>query len=140
MGFSIGGDAIASLINKGIDKIFPDPKDEMAAKVALLKEETLSAVALLDAQNRAANAEAASSDAWTSRARPSFMYVMYALILWAMPMGIIAAISPSSAVAIADGFKAWLGAIPTELWSVFGLCYSVYGINRTVEKVKGKSV
>ncbi len=29
-------------------------------------------------------AEANSADPWTSRARPSFLYVMYALLLWAI--------------------------------------------------------
>ena len=39
-------------------------------------------------------AEAQSTDPWTSRARPSFLYMMYALILWAIPMGLIAAADP----------------------------------------------
>jgi phage terminase large subunit-like protein len=30
-----------------------------------------------------------------------------------------------------------ISLIPTELWQVFGLCFSVYGVSRTVEKVKG---
>ena len=33
--------------------------------------------------------------------------------------------------------QAWLAAIPSELWQVFGVCFSVYGVTRTVEKVRG---
>lgn len=125
------------LLNNAMDKIWPDPKDEAAAKVELMKANTASIIAQLDAQNRAANAEAASSDPWTSRARPSFLYVMYLLILAALPMGFVAAFNPAMAMSVAEGMQAWLKAIPTELWQVFGLCFSVYGVSRTVEKVKG---
>ena len=36
--------------------------------------------------------EARSPDPWTSRARPSFLYVMYVMLLWAIPMGVLAAL------------------------------------------------
>jgi hypothetical protein len=114
-----------------------NPADDAAAKVAILKANTESIIAQLGAQNRAANAEAASADPWTSRARPSFLYVMYALILASVPMGFLAAIRPDMAKDVAAGMQAWLAAIPIELWQVFGLCFSVYGVSRTVEKVKG---
>lgn len=129
--------AVANVVGGIVDKIWPNPTEVEAAKIAEMKERTADAVALMDAQNRAANAEAASSDHWTSRARPSFLYVMYILILWAIPMGLIAVFSPASAEAIASGFKAWLAAIPSQLWEVFGLCYTVYGTSRLIEKVKG---
>ncbi len=38
---------------------------------------------------------------------------------------------------VAAGMQAWLAAIPSELWQVFGVCFSVYGVTRTVEKVRG---
>lgn len=72
--------AVSTTIGKAIDRIWPNPTEEAAAKVAQLKAETENAVALLTAQNAAAVAEASSSDPWTSRARPSFLYVMYILI------------------------------------------------------------
>lgn len=129
--------AVANVVGSIIDKAWPDPTVAEKAKLDEMKERTADAVLLMDAQNRAANAEAASSDAWTSRARPSFLYVMYALILWAIPMGIIAAFSPATAMAVAEGFKAWLAAIPPQLWDVFGLCFTVYAGSRLIEKVKG---
>lgn len=129
--------AVANAVATITDKIWPNPTEAEAAKIAEMKERTADAVALLDAQNRAANAEAASSDHWTSRARPSFMYVMYIMILWGIPMGILAAISPSTAVAVGEGFKAWLGAIPTTLWEIYGGCYAIYTWKRTDEKKAG---
>ena len=129
--------AVSTTIGKAIDRIWPNPTEEAAAKVAQLKAETENAVALLTAQNAAAVAEASSADPWTSRARPTFLYVMYALILWAIPMSIVSAIRPDVAMNIAHGFAAWLQAIPDSLWSVMFGCFAVYSGGRTVEKVKG---
>jgi hypothetical protein len=129
--------AASDLLKDGIDKIWPNPTDEAAAKVSLLKAQTDAAIAQLDAANRAANAEAASTDPWTSRARPAFLYVFYIMLLWSLPMGILAAFRPDTAAAIATGMQAWLKAIPDNLWNVFGVCFSVYGVAHTYEKVKG---
>ena len=64
-----------------IDKIVPDPKARAAAKVELLRLEGSQELEQLKAQMAAMLAEAASPDPWTSRARPSFLYVMYVLLL-----------------------------------------------------------
>src|SRR3546814_3972724 len=71
-------------------------------------------------------AEAGSADPWTSRARPSFLYVMYALLLWAIPMGLIAAARPDMAKGIADGMNAYLAGIPEPLYALFGTGYLGY--------------
>src|SRR5512137_2244250 len=55
---------------------------EIAAKVA--EAET----ALNNATIGAALSEAQSQDKWTSRARPSFMYVIYIIILAGIPVAI----------------------------------------------------
>ena len=82
-------------------------------------------------------AESQSADPWTSRARPSFLYAVYVLLLAGLPMGILSAFRPDLAVAVAAGFKAWLTAIPDSLYLLFGTVMTGYGIQRTVEKVKG---
>jgi hypothetical protein len=82
-------------------------------------------------------AEAGSHDPWTSRARPSFLYVMYAIILWAIPMGLIAAIRPQMAQGIATGMNAYLAGIPEPLWALFGTGYLGYTAARQWGKVKG---
>lgn len=141
MAFGID-DAIAaasSLIKDGIDKIWPNPTEEAAAKVALMKATSDAAIAQLTAANSIMLAEANSSDKWTSRARPSFMYVMYGMIIWAIPMGVLFAIDPIRASNIATGMQQWLRAIPDTLWNMFGFCFVGYSASRTFEKVKGVS-
>jgi hypothetical protein len=82
-------------------------------------------------------AEADSPDRWTSRARPSFLCVMYAMILWAVPMGIIAAFRPEAAVAIATGMNAYLNGLPEPLYALFGTGYLGYTVARQWGKRAG---
>jgi hypothetical protein len=89
-----------------IDKIIPDPDARQHAstparqhaKLELLKLDGTHELDLIAARLTAIVAEAASTDPWTSRARPSFLYVMYEMLLWALPMGLIAAFRPEAAV------------------------------------------
>ena len=92
---------------------------------------------MIGAQMQGLLAEAQSADPWTSRARPSFLYVMYGLILWSIPMGIIASASPDMARAIGSGMTAYLRGIPEELYALFGTGYLGYTAARTWGKVKG---
>ena len=78
-------------IAKLIDKIIPDPEARDRAKLELIKLEGSQEMEAIRTRMTAIVAEANSADPWTSRARPSFLYVMYALLLWAIPMGLIAA-------------------------------------------------
>jgi hypothetical protein len=82
-------------------------------------------------------AEAQSNDPWTSRARPSFLYVMYAMILWAIPMGLIAAVRPDMARGIAEGMNSYLAGIPEPMWALFGTGYLGYTAARSWGKAKG---
>lgn len=120
-----------------IDKIIPDPRARDAAKLELLKLQGGQEMDTLKTQMAAIIAEAQSADPWTSRARPSFLYVMYAIILWAIPMGIIAAFEPTLAKGIADGMNGYLAGIPDSLWGLFGTGYLGYTAARQWGKVKG---
>jgi len=71
------------------------------------------------------------------RARPAFLYVMYALILWTIPMSLIAAIRPDVAIAMARGAGAYLTAIPEPLYALFGTGYLGYTAARAWGKAKG---
>ena len=84
-------------VAKLIDKIIPDPEARDRAKLELLKLEGSQEMEAIRTRMAAIVAEANSADPWTSRARPSFLYVMYALLLWAIPMGLIAAARPDMA-------------------------------------------
>lgn len=82
-------------------------------------------------------AEAQSTDPWTSRARPSFLYVMYCMILWALPMGVLAAFNPDAAQAIAADINAYLNGLPEPLYALFGTGYLGYTAARQWGKAKG---
>lgn len=124
-------------ISKLIDKIIPDPEARDRAKLELLKLEGGHEMEAIRTQMTAIVAEANSADPWTSRARPSFLYVMYALLLWAIPMGLIAAVRPEMAASIARGMNAYLAGIPEPLYALFATGYLGYTAARTWGKVKG---
>ena len=120
-----------------IDKIIPDPRARDAAKLELIKLQGTQDMETLRTQLSAIVAEAQSTDPWTSRARPSFLYVMYAMILWAIPMGLIAAADPRMASGIATGMNAYLAGIPEPMWALFGTGYLGYTAARSWGKAKG---
>ena len=130
-------DGLIAPLSKLIDKIIPDPRARDAAKLELLKLQGSQELEAVRVQMSAIIAEAGSTDPWTSRARPSFLYVMYAIILWAIPMGLIAATQPEMAKNIAAGMSAYLGGIPDPLWTLFGTGYLGYTVARQWGKAKG---
>ena len=130
-------EAIVGPLSKLLDRIIPDPEARDRAKLELIKLQGDQEMATIGVQMQAIIAEAQSADPWTSRARPSFLYMMYALILWAIPMGLIAAADPVTARGIADGMTSYLRGIPEELYALFGTGYLGYTAARTWGKVKG---
>lgn len=120
-----------------IDKIIPDREARERAKMELLKLQGTQDMQAIEARLSAIVAEARSADPWTSRARPSFLYVMYALLLWAIPMGVIAAFRPDAARAIATGMNAYLSGLPEPLYALFGTGYLGYTAARQWGKMKG---
>jgi hypothetical protein len=130
-------DAVIGPIGKLLDKIIPDPQARDRAKMELLQLQGTQEMEALKAQLSAILAEAGSNDPWTSRARPSFLYVMYTIILWAIPMGLIAAVAPDMAKGIASGMNAYLAGIPEPLWALFGTGYLGYTAARQWGKARG---
>ena len=122
---------------KLIDKIVPDPQARDQAKLELLRLEGSQELEAIRAQMSAILAEAQSADPWTSRARPGFLYVMYVLLLWAIPMGLIAALWPQTAETIARTMNAYLTGLPEPLYALFGTGYLGYTAARQWGKIKG---
>lgn len=120
-----------------IDRLIPDKQARERAKLELLELQGTQEMALLQTQLSAIVTEAASQDPWTSRARPSFLYVMYAMILLAVPMGVIAAFAPERAAAIAAGMNAYLNGLPEPLYMLFGTGYLGYTAARQWGKANG---
>lgn len=130
---------IAPILDIGkslIGKIFRDPAEKAKAELELLAMQQSGELQGMQVQLSAIIAEAQSQDKWTSRARPSFMYVIYFMILAAVPMGILYAFQPETADGIAAGMKKWLEAIPEEMWWLFGAGYLGYTGARTIDKKK----
>jgi len=128
--------AILDIGGKVLDKVLPDREAKAKAQMEMAKLAQDGEFRSMEVQMSAILAEAKSADPWTSRARPSFMYVMYLMILCAVPMGIVAAINPETAAAIAKGMGAWLAAIPDSLWALFGAGYLGYVGSRSYDKKK----
>lgn len=129
--------ALIGPITSIIDKIIPDKAARERAKTELIRLEESNELETLRAQLSAIVSEAGSKDPWTSRARPSFLYVMYALLLWALPMGMIAAVRPEAARAIAEGMNAYLAGLPEPLYALFGTGYLGYTAARQWGKIRG---
>ena len=120
-----------------IDKVIPDKAARDRAKLALLELEGTQELKRIETQLSAIIAEASSPDPWTSRARPSFLYVMYAMILWALPVGVLSLFQPDSAARIAGSMAAYLRGLPDDLYALFGTGYLGYTAARQWGKIKG---
>jgi hypothetical protein len=128
---------ISGIVSAGlqiIEKVIPDPEQRQKAKLELLKQQQEGKFKEMEIAMSAIIAEAKSQDVWTSRARPSFMYVMYALFLSAVPMGFLFAFNPEVAGAVTTGVQNWLNAIPDEMYWLFGSGYLGYSAARSYDK------
>ena len=130
-------DSLIGPIASIIDKVIPDKQARAKAKLELIALEGTQELKAIEARLSAIVAEAQSVDPWTSRARPSFLYVMYALILFSVPMGVIAAFDAQTAHDIVTGMTRYLAALPDALYALFGTGYLGYTAARQWGKVKG---
>ncbi len=126
--------AITSLL----DKIIPDPEARDRAKIELMKSERASDLEEMNLSMSAILAEANSADPWTSRARPSFMYIFYFVILALVIIApLVGVFFPEHMdkffVNTAKGFA----AIPEPMWWTFSAGYLGYTGMRGYEKSKG---
>jgi len=128
--------AIIGAVVPLLDKLIPDKEAREKAKLELLRQQQAGELNAVEKQLSAIVAEANSKDPWTSRARPSFMYVIYFLLVMSVPMGIVTAYSPEVAQDVTKGFKDWLHAIPEQLVWLFGAGYLGYSGARTLDKMK----
>lgn len=137
MGFDITGLGSAfDFGSKIIDKLFPDKAEADKQKLALLTLQQNGEFKELEERMKAITTEGSSADPLTSRARPSFLYVMYVLLLSSIPFGLTYAINPIAANNFVTGFKSWFDAIPGDLYALFGAGYLGYGAYRSYDKRK----
>ena len=117
-----------------IDRLFSDPAQRDRAKLALLQVEGQQA---LQVSLSAILAEANSADPWTSRARPTFLYVIYSIILLCVVAAIIGIWWSQQTFQVAENLSKLLGTIPENLWWLFGAGYLGYTGARSFDKWRG---
>jgi hypothetical protein len=142
MGLNVVSDVVSGLAGPLfglVDKLFTSDEERLEAKRKLLEMEQAGELETLKTSLSAILAEAQSLDPWTSRARPTFLYVVYVFILAALPMGVLSVFRPDAAEAIAKGVQAWLAAIPGDMWALFGAGYLGYSFSRSFDKWRGTS-
>ncbi len=130
-------DGILSIGEKMIDKFIPDPAAKAKAKLELRELEQKGDLDDMKIRLSAIISDSQSKDPWTSRARPTFLYVVYILLLASIPVGIAYAFAPDHAERFIEGFGMWLKAIPEQVLTLFGVVMTGYIGGRTWEKVKG---
>ncbi len=113
-----------------------EPIDASKAAEIALKVQELEA-SLETARMQVMLAEASSSDKWTSRARPAYMYVFYTIIL---TLGVIAPVFgvffPAQMKIFFENVGAGFRAIPDIAWEVFCVGYLGYTGLRSFDKWK----
>lgn len=127
-------DTILHFCGKIFDKLFPDKDVSEKAKADLFRLAKEGELKDIELSFQTILAEAKSKDPWTSRARPSFLYVMYIYLLAALPMGILSGFYPSFATQITAGIRAYLDAIPPIMWQTFGVGFVGYSVVRSYDK------
>jgi hypothetical protein len=129
--------SLAPVFVKLLDKLIPDPQAREQAKLALMQEENRQLLEELRLQLSVILAEAQSPDPWTSRARPTFLYLIYSIISIEVIGSIIGIWFPDQVFQAAKNLKDLLSAIPSDLWWLFGAGYLGYTGARSFEKSRG---
>jgi hypothetical protein len=124
-----------------IDKLIPDPQAKAAAQIQLLTlnqqgefKEMDNDLERMKTAMSAINTEGASANKWTSSARPAFLYVMYVILLFGLPLAFMSIWFPSQAHTVQTSFSAWVTGIPDSLMGLFGTGYLGYAGMRSFDK------
>jgi hypothetical protein len=134
--FIVGG--ILELGKSLIGKLIRNPEDKAKAELDLLLMHQTGELKELETRMSAILAEANSADPWTSRARPSFLYVFYFIILSMVFIApVIGVFAPDQMDVYFTNVGRGFAAIPDALWATFTAGYLGYAGFRTMEKRKG---
>lgn len=120
-----------------IDNLFTSDAERDAAKLKLMRMERTGDLDEMKIQLSAILAEANSADPWTSRARPTFLYLIYAIILLCVAGAITGIWWPDHVATAASNLTNLLAAIPDSLWWLFGAGYLGYTGARSFDKWRG---
>lgn len=123
-----------SLAGSLLNKLIPDKTERDKYQLKLLEMEQQGAFKEQEMQYQAILTEAKSDDKWVARARPTFLYVIYVIIILSIPIGAIYTFFPTNINEFINGFRLWLQAIPQPMWELFGAGYLGYGAMRSYDK------
>lgn len=116
-----------------------EPLDANKAAELALKAQELEAT-IETAKLSIAVAEASSQDKWTSRARPSFMYVFYSLLITLIIIApVIGVFFPAEMAQFYINVKAGFEAVPEAMWWTFSAGYLGYAGVRGYEKTRNST-
>jgi hypothetical protein len=141
---SSGVDTIIGSVGNVLDNLFTTDDEKQKNKIALTQITLAAAQAerelaadlekayLEDAKDmrRQLRVELQSQDAFVRRARPTFNYIFYTVLIFNFIFIPIYQLITGSSLDVIE--------LPTELWTVFGVGFIGYGYLRTVEKTAVK--
>lgn len=141
---STGLDKVVSSVGSVLDNLFTSDDEKEKNKIALTQITLAAAQAEKDLAadlekaylddvkdlRRQITVELQSQDAYVRRARPTFNYIFYAVLIFNYIFIPIYKVITGQALEVID--------LPTELWTVFGVGFIGYGYLRTVEKTGKK--
>lgn len=127
---------LPQIVTTIFDKVFPDPVKNREAKTAYMEAEQRGDLAEAELAMNAIVTEAKSKDPWTSRARPSFMYVFYTLLLIIPIAALVGVFFPEHMTLFFQNLQLGFKAIPNELYMLFGAGYLGYSASRSYDKKK----
>lgn len=130
-------EGLAGPLFRLVDGLFTSDEERAAAKLKLLEMEQRGELEQVKQQLSVILAEANSKDPWTSRARPTFLYLMYLVILLCFAAGIAGIWWENEVTIAANNIANLLSAIPDNLWWLFGAGYLGYTGARSFDKWRG---
>ncbi len=125
---------ILPFLDSMLDIFYPDPQARSQARLEIMTQKGTHKIKTLEKQLSVIVQEASSNDPWVRRARPSFLYVMYVVILLCPIGGIVSIWFPNEVLQAAEGTARLLQAIPDALWTLFGAGYLGYTCLRSYDK------
>lgn len=118
-----------------IKHLFPEsPSDQDKAQSVLETMEREGKLEEVKTHAQLLLQEAKSSDKWVSRARPTFLYIFYLLILLGPILGILNIFDGEIIHKIGNGVTLWFSSIPKILWEIFAGGYLGYLVTRSFDK------
>ena len=130
---------LAKLAEVVIDNLFETEDEKASARAKMMAAQTSGKGSEMEAELSAIVMEAQSADPWTSRARPTFLYLIYLVIVLCVVGGIIGIWWPDHVSTAAGNIANLLGAIPENLWWLFGAGYLGYTGARSFDKWRGST-